>query len=208
MPSTARQLKDHCEILDAFENSTSKKAIFSLSYEAIKLSGFSASTIEAALHIKALHQMNQGNLAFSNANYSKTFYKDVNKVTMAFIQKLQYLLESPVIYVSQSTFSGNKRSTINAYSNSAIVLDVDYYNIPELSDLRPEQVYELMRLDGCFDFPEPAYAYATVRGLALVFAMETLPINYKKFKGNMLLRGLVVKALLKRFEKYGADSKA
>jgi hypothetical protein len=94
--------------------------------------------------------------------------------------KLEAVLASaegqPDTYLSQNRFRVNHRAVANILKLCCLFSDLDYYNMAELRDLRPEEVLERvlewLRERGV---PEPSLALCSGRGLTLVWRHTLVP---------------------------------
>jgi hypothetical protein len=79
------------------------------------------------------------------------------------------------VYISQNRFYGSRKIDRLA-ELSALFTDLDYYNVHDLSDMRPVGVLQLA-LDNLQQarIPPPSLAIATGRGIALVWRHEPVP---------------------------------
>jgi hypothetical protein len=78
-------------------------------------------------------------------------------------------------YISQNRFWG-PRSVSRLAQLSALYADLDYYKVPTLAEMRPLGILELAfeALEQC-KVPNPSFAVATGRGLALIWRHHPLP---------------------------------
>ena len=110
------------------------------------------------------------------------------------------------VYMSQNTFLSTwRRNKEWVYRSEVMILDIDYYNIKKYKDFTPEEMYNEMTKKG-FEGFHPSYVMSSGRGLYLVYLLEGIPLY--KFNRNKALWEKVADALVKKFEKYGADHKA
>lgn len=111
------------------------------------------------------------------------------------------------VYCSEASFlKPHLRTKANAFSSEALIIDIDYYNIPSLKGLSAEQVIAKMKAEGLLEKLPPSYVMSSGKGLYLVYLLELLPLY--SFPRNIRLWELVAKHLTKHFESYGADMHA
>lgn len=111
------------------------------------------------------------------------------------------------VYCSEASFlKPHLRTKANAFSSEALIIDIDYYNIPSLKGLSAEQVIAKMKSEGLLEKLPPSYVMSSGKGLYLVYLLELLPLY--SFPCNIHLWELVAKHLTKYFESYGADMHA
>lgn len=124
------------------------------------------------------------------------------------LNQLEYVLthidKSKDTYMSQAFFTEQNRRAINlAYITHAYV-DLDIYNIPALTGKSAENIaHELLLY--CQDnfIPAPSYIVSSGRGLYMKWAWDR-PVP----KAAAGIAVAVNKALVRKFECFGADSKA
>lgn len=124
------------------------------------------------------------------------------------LSQLEYVLthidKSKDTYMSQAFFTEQNRRALNlAYITHAYV-DLDIYNIPTLSGKSVDNIaHELLLY--CQDnfIPAPSYIVSSGRGLYMKWAFDK-PVP-KRAAGIAVA---VNKALVRKFESFGADSKA
>lgn len=190
------------EVNQQAEQIDHKTPIEYLTYDQIDSLKLDLRTEQAVKHIKALHEHNKGNIAFTYC-FEKYNFSNLKELSPYEVKKMLYSGQS--LHISQSTFSGYQRLEQTAFSNSAIVLDIDFYNEKDLKGLPAVNVIELMRLEGLFEYPRPSYIINTGNGLNIVYLLKQLPVKNKYFKGNINLRKLVIDKLNKQFKGWGVD---
>ena len=84
---------------------------------------------------------------------------------------------------------------------NALIVDLDYYKIPEYKNLTAKQMIELIKLD--VDYLEPSFYVDSGRGLYLIWLLEN---TYATTKSKSYWSKIEVE-LIKRFEPFGADGK-
>ncbi len=117
-------------------------------------------------------------------------------------EKLMTYTNKTDIYASVNNFYcyGRYSNKYTRYLN-AIVIDIDYYNIPALKELEAWQVYNLIRLEK--DIQEPSAVIDSGRGLYLVYFLEK---TISTVKSRRLFK-LVATTLVNELADYGADRK-
>lgn len=171
---------------------------------------------QAVYHLKTFFQpARYGNILLNGkeCSYYYAFRKD--KITVSDIAEKLKTIDS--LHYSLSLFRGFKRKYSEALSNTGTTIDLDYYNVPELSSLTPEQVIEKMKREGLFDDPavQPNYFISSGGGLYLVYLMENINVNPRQdhdlkkatVEQNIEKRREITKALIRHFEEYGSDNK-
>lgn len=190
------------QLNDEVEEVSKSTGVEYVSYDDIDAFKLDIRTEQAMKHLKAIHSANDGNIAFCYQDFEKYFFDDTFSLSA---NKIKNIIYKGSLHISQSTFSGYRRLEQTAYSNSVIVIDVDFYNITGLRELPAMNIIELMKMDGLFEYPAPSYWISTGNGISLVFLLEQLPVRVKFFKGNINLRKLVIEKLNRRFMEYGSD---
>lgn len=105
-------------------------------------------------------------------------------------------------FCSVNTFyAPGKQSGVYTKHLNALVVDLDYYNVPHLKGLEPMQVIELMKQD--LDYPEPSFYTCSGRGLCIVFLLEK---TYATQKSRRFYKQ-VAETLIDVFKDFGADNK-
>ena len=106
------------------------------------------------------------------------------------------------LFCSVNTFYAlGKQSGAYTKHLNALVVDLDYYNIPHLKDLKPYQVVELMKQD--LDYPEPSFYTCSGRGLCIVWLLEK---TYATQKSRRFYKQ-IAETLIDVFKSFGADNK-
>ncbi|VDN48679.1 conserved protein of unknown function [Petrocella atlantisensis] len=190
------------QLNDEVEEVSKSTGVEYVSYDDIDAFKLDIRTEQAMKHLKAIHSANDGNIAFCYQDFEKYFFDDTFSLSA---NKIKNMIYRGSLHISQSTFSGYRRLEQTAYSNSVIVIDVDFYNISGLNELPAMNIIELMKMDGLFEYPAPSYWISTGNGISLVFLLEQLPVRAKFFGGNINLRKLVIEKLNRRFMEYGSD---
>ena len=167
---------------------------------------------QAVFHIKQFYAGEYGNLLFS-CNMSYRYAKDINTIT---VDEVKELMTYKNLHLSQALCKGIDRSYKGAFSNSGIILDIDFYKVSEFKGMKAQEIIGLMRADNCFDLIEPSYFYSSGEGLNIVYLLK--PINANTETSNELLnesnqanidkRRAVIRALHTIFEKYNPDDRA
>ena len=105
-------------------------------------------------------------------------------------------------YCSINSFyaMGKQTSSYSKHLNS-IIIDLDYYNIPHLKNLKPYQVIELMNME--INFPKISFYTTSGRGICLFWLLEK---TYSTQKSRNFYKKILLE-LFKLFEPYGADPK-
>ena len=105
-------------------------------------------------------------------------------------------------FCSVNTFyaRGKHKGTYTKHLN-AMIVDLDYYNIPHLKSLEHWQIIELMKQD--LDYPEPSFYTSSGRGLCIVWLLEK---TYATKKSKNFYK-LIAETMFSVFEPFGADKK-
>lgn len=105
-------------------------------------------------------------------------------------------------FCSVNTFyaQGKHKGTYAKHLN-ALIVDLDYYNIPHLKGLEPWQIIGLMKQD--LDYPEPSFYTSSGRGLCIVWLLEK---TYATKKSKNFYK-LIAETMFSVFESFGADKK-
>lgn len=106
------------------------------------------------------------------------------------------------LFCSVNTFyAPGKQSGAYTKHLNALIIDLDYYNIPHLKGLEPWQIIELMKQD--LDYPEPSFYTCSGRGLCIVWLLEK---TYATPKSRKFYKQ-IAETLIDVFKSYGADNK-
>jgi len=125
--------------------------------------------------------------------------KDLNE---DLVKRLLVLGRNHDVYFTQNSFYGIKRLSSQCSGSNCFILDLDYYNEPELSQKTPEEMQEHLISVGAFEKIEPSYIISSGRGLSLVFLTDRLLVQNSNI---LFLRRQIVDNILKHFKPYGAD---
>jgi hypothetical protein len=128
-------------------------------------------------HARFLHGTGQGNVTVAR----KTNLEPPNDWSQDSypVQKLYEALPAygglKDVYITQNRFYGSRKIERLA-ELSALFTDLDYYNVPDLSQMQPRGVLQhaLDHLERA-RIPSPSLAIATGRGIALVWRHEPVP---------------------------------
>lgn len=105
-------------------------------------------------------------------------------------------------YCSVNTFYAIGKQTSSYSKNlNAIIVDLDYYNIPHLKNLEPWQVAELLKRD--VDYPTESFYTESGRGICLFWLLEK---TYSTKKSRSFYKK-IVETLIDKFKDFGADPK-
>lgn len=116
--------------------------------------------------------------------------------------KLQNFKGKENIYFSVNSLICPGKHTSKYIKNlNALFLDLDFYNIEHLKNLKPKQVWNLIKLD--LDFPEPSFVVDSGRGLYLIWCLEN---TFATVKSKRYWRD-VETLLIDKFKDFGADQK-
>lgn len=98
----------------------------------------------------------------------------------------------------QGVHSSKSIKTLNA-----AIIDLDYYNNPDLQDLSASQVYNLIKSEMQNKFIEPSFIIDSGRGLYMLYLLHNTfaTIRSKRYYTK------IEQSLIELFEVYGADSK-
>ena len=121
-------------------------------------------------HARYLHDAGQGSVTLARKTGLKP--PDDWSQDSYSVEKLYEILPAygglSDVYISQNRFHG-PRAVLRLAELSAMYTDLDYYNVPDLSEMHPQGVLELAleSLERA-RIPRPSLAIATGRGIALV----------------------------------------
>lgn len=119
------------------------------------------------------------------------------------IEQLDRLQDLYNIYCSvNSMYCYGRHTSKYVKKLNALFLDIDYYSVPELQNLAPEQVVALMEME--LDYPTPSYYISSGRGVYIIWLLES---TYATAASKRFWKKLE-KELLELFKDYGADPKA
>ncbi len=156
----------------------------------------------AIKNISMLHDNDDGFIAIAakkGSEYVQYHYK---------INDLSYNIGKAIsldanIYITPNSFFMPKRKIENIRKLNALYIDIDYYNIENLSIYDHEKVLAILENDYFGqDVPEPSFAIFTGRGLAVYWLIEPVPIKV------LPLWNAIQKHFLEKLKIMGADSKS
>lgn len=100
-----------------------------------------------------------------------------------------------------SLYAPGKHTSKYVKNLNALIIDLDYYNIPHLKGLTPEQVINLLEMD--INYPTPSLYVDSGQGLYIIWLLEkTVATNKSKRYWRK-----IEETLIKTFEEFGADRK-
>lgn len=100
-----------------------------------------------------------------------------------------------------SLYAPGKHTSKYVKNLNALIVDLDYYNIPHLKRLTPEQVINLLEMD--INYPTPSLYVDSGQGLYIMWLLEkTVATNKSKRYWRK-----IEETLIKTFEEFGADRK-
>lgn len=100
-----------------------------------------------------------------------------------------------------SLYAPGKHTSKYVKNLNALIVDLDYYNIPYLKRLTPEQVINLLEMD--INYPTPSLYVDSGQGLYIMWLLEkTVATNKSKRYWRK-----IEETLIKTFEEFGADRK-
>lgn len=106
------------------------------------------------------------------------------------------------LYCSVNTlYAPGRHSSKYANKLNALIIDLDYYNVPELKGLSAEQVIGL--LEGEKDYPTPSFYIDSGRGLYIIWLLEN---TYATTASKKYWKA-IEKTLISIFADFGADEK-
>lgn len=106
------------------------------------------------------------------------------------------------LFCSVNTFyAPGKQSGAYTKHLNALVVDLDYYNVPHLKCLEPWQIIKLMEQD--LDYPQPSFYTYSGRGLCIVWLLEK---TYATTKSRKFYKQ-IAETLIDKFKDFGADNK-
>ena len=116
--------------------------------------------------------------------------------------KLSNIVGIEDFYCSINTFYAPGKHTGKYVKNlNAVIVDLDYYNIPYLKGLSAEQIINLMDLD--LSYPTPNYYIDSGNGLYLIWFLEKTFATAKSKRYWTQIQ----KTLIDYFKDFGADAK-
>lgn len=118
------------------------------------------------------------------------------------LERLDLFQREENLYCSVNTlFAPGRHSGKYANKLNALIVDLDYYNVPELKGLTAEQVIGL--LEGEKDYPTPSFYIDSGRGLYIIWLLEN---TYATMASKKYWKS-IEKTLINIFIDYGADEK-
>lgn len=106
------------------------------------------------------------------------------------------------IYCSVNSFyKASECTSKNVKRLNALIVDLDYYKIPEYQGLTATQMIELLKMD--VDYLEPSFYVDSGRGLYLIWLLEN---TYATTKSKSFWSKIELE-LIDKFKKFGADEK-
>lgn len=100
-----------------------------------------------------------------------------------------------------SLYAPGKHTSKYVKNLNAIFIDLDYYNIPHLKGLTPEQVINLLEMD--INYPTPSFYISSGQGLYIIWLLEkTVATQKSKKYWRQIELGLI-----KLFKGFGADER-
>lgn len=118
------------------------------------------------------------------------------------LEKLNLFEEEENLYCSVNTlYAPGRHSGKYANKLNALIIDLDYYNVPTLKGLSAEQVIGL--LEGEKDYPTPSFYIDSGRGLYIIWLLEN---TYATTASKKYWKA-IEKTLISVFSDYGADEK-
>lgn len=162
---------------------------------------------ELQMQMFAYTNMLYANMA-DTQEYISVFHKEKNGLTnrwgvnLTDYAKLIKLVGKEDIYFSVNTFftpTGCVDGKVRRLN--ALIIDLDYYTVPHLKNLDPEEVISLMRRE--IDYLEPSFYVYSGQGLYLIWLLENTfaTTSSKKYWRDVEL------ILIDKFKEYGADTK-
>lgn len=118
------------------------------------------------------------------------------------LEELNLFQEEENFYCSVNTLYAPGRHSSKYISKlNALIVDLDYYNVPELKDLTPTQVVGLLEAEK--DYPSPSFYIDSGRGLYIIWLLE----NTYATTASKKYWKQIEKTLINIFADYGADAK-
>lgn len=100
-----------------------------------------------------------------------------------------------------SLYAPGKHTSKYVKNLNAIFIDLDYYNIPHLKGLTPEQVINLLEMD--INYPTPSFYISSGQGLYIIWLLEkTVATQKSKRYWRQIEIGLI-----QLFKEFGADER-
>ena len=114
------------------------------------------------------------------------------------LYKLKKLQEEENIYCSiNSLYAPGKHSSKYVSKLNALIIDLDYYTIPEYRELKSFQIIELLKMD--IYYLEPSFYIDSGRGLYLIWLLED---TYATQKSKKFWKQ-IEKTLIQIFSEFG-----
>lgn len=150
-------------------------------------------------YMEVLHTNENGYVSLLKVNKGKAERWSLDVNTMA---QLDLFQTEKDFYCSVNTlYAPGRHSGKYVTKLNALIVDLDYYNVPELKGLSAEQVIGL--LEGEKDYPEPSFYIDSGRGLYIIWLLEN---TYATTASKKYWKA-IEKTLISAFSDYGADEK-
>lgn len=162
---------------------------------------------DAEKHILDLHRNYDGKLAIAITSDEETFrpWNQYNFTTEEILETVWKFLAEKDVYISANGFWNNRRRIVDLRHLKAFVVDLDYYKIEKYANKSQEDMYNVLLKKEKKFFDKIGYPSITInsgKGLYMIWLIESAPHM------ALSLWQLCMDELFKKFESYGADSKA
>ena len=150
-------------------------------------------------YMEVLHTNENGYVSLLKVNKGKAERWSLDVNTMA---QLDLFQTEKDFYCSVNTlYAPGRHSGKYVAKLNALIVDLDYYNVPELAGLTPTQVVGLLENEK--DYPEPSFYIDSGRGLYVIWLLEN---TYATTASKKYWKA-IEKTLISVFSDYGADEK-
>lgn len=150
-------------------------------------------------YMDTLHDGEKGFVSLLKVKNGKTQRWSLNSKEL---ERLNLFQEEENFYCSVNTLYAPGRHS-GKYVNklNALIIDLDYYNVPELKDLTAMQIVGLLESEK--DYPSPSFYIDSGRGLYIIWLLE----NTYATTASKRYWKQIEKTLIDIFADYGADKK-
>lgn len=150
-------------------------------------------------YMGTLHNGEKGFVSLLKVENGKTQRWSLNSNEL---EQLNLFQEEENFYCSVNTLYAPGRHS-GKYVNklNALIIDLDYYNVPELKDLTAMQIVGLLEAEK--DYPSPSFYIDSGRGLYIIWLLE----NTYATTASKRYWKQIEKTLIDIFADYGADKK-